>query len=88
MSEARRVWPGVELLHTNAQAALTSLVYNRGASMKDIDSRREMRLLGPAIKARDYDQIAQLIRGMKRLWPNVRGLLARRELEAVMVERQ
>lgn len=84
---ALRMWPGLALLHDKAQAALVSLVYNRGPSLADTDRRREMRELGPAIKARDYTAIARLIRGMKRLWTDAPGLLKRREREAVLVER-
>lgn len=87
-NQARRAYPGLELLRETAQAAIISLVYNRGSS-KVGDNRREMKELGPAIKAQDYQEIAFLLRAMKRLWKgtiNERGLSARREAEAIMVE--
>lgn len=86
-SQARRMYPGLDLLHTNAQAAIISLVYNRGPSLKATDKRSEMRQLVPVIQAGDYGRIAELLRKMKRHWPGT-GLVARREREAVLVERQ
>lgn len=76
-------------LRPNACAALTSLVYNRGAAMTG-DSRREMRnLRDNCIPKQDYACIASEIRSMKRLWQgtvNENGLSARREAEAILVE--
>lgn len=77
-------------LTPNACGGLVSLVYNRGAAMTG-DSRREMRnirdvCLGPSP---NYTCIAQEIRSMSRLWRgtvNERGLTARRESEAILVE--
>lgn len=82
------VFPGSERLHPKAQAALVSLLYNRGASMAEIDSRREMRELRPAIILRQYLVMRDLIRSMKRLWEGEKqgGLLKRREEEAHMCQ--
>lgn len=90
--QASGIWPGLHLLHTNAQAALVSLVYNRGADLTDrgrqrdpLDRRLEMRDMVRQVHAKDYAGIAASIRSMKRLWP-AKGLIRRRETEARMVE--
>lgn len=86
---ARRTFPGFEKLRPNAQAALTSLIFNRGSSMAG-ESRREMRKIRDLVPAEDYKGIAGQIRSMKRLWPLSsdvgRGLQRRREAEAKLVE--
>jgi hypothetical protein len=84
----RRVFPGVERLPADAQAALLSLVYNRGAALEG-ERRREMRAIRPLAAAGDLGGIAAQIRAMKRLWdPRVLpGLIDRREREAQLVER-
>lgn len=70
-----------------ACAALTSTVYNRGASMTG-DSRREMRVIrDECLPSNDYSCVARELRSMKRLWRgtvNESGLSARREAEAVL----
>lgn len=94
-ARVKKTWPGSSLLHPAAQAALISLVYNRGASLTKqardpLDRRREMRELRGAIAERDYVLMAELFRSMKRLWmdasgkaiPKYAGLLARRDDEA------
>lgn len=83
----RRAYPGVEALPADAQAALLSLVYNRGAS-KSGASRREMKEIEALVEARDLAGIADAIRRMKRLWANsgLPGLLRRRDEEAQLVE--
>lgn len=88
-----RIWPGADRLHDKARAALVSLVYNRGPSLVDsqkqpvLQTRREMRALGPAILAADYARIATLIEDMRRLWEGkgLDGLLRRRSNEAALV---
>ena len=74
-------------LPPDAQAALLSIVYNRGASLTG-DSRREMKNIVPLVSNKDLRGIAAEIRSMKRLWttPATRGLITRREKEAVLVE--
>lgn len=88
-ARVKATWPGASLLHPAAQAALISLVYNRGALLtrqaKDpLDRRQEMRELRGAIAERDYGRMAELFRSMKRLWvgTNQGGLLKRRDAEA------
>jgi GH24 family phage-related lysozyme (muramidase) len=81
------LWPGMNSLKENAQIALVSIVFNRGASTKG-SSRDEMRNIKPLVLAKDYKGIAKEIRSMKRLWvgKNLDGLLKRRDSEADMVE--
>lgn len=85
--QAQRMYPGLAELRPHAQAAIVSLVYNRGASLRDIPSRLEMRQLTDAIARKDYTRMAALVRSMKRHWPGT-GLVARREREALMIERE
>lgn len=83
----RKAYPGVEALPHDAQAALLSLVYNRGSSMQNTDRRKEMRAIRGLVTARDLDGIAGQIRAMKRLWDESRlpGLYKRRDAEADLV---
>lgn len=79
----RNGWDG---LPADARGVLTSLVFNRGASMGG-DRRREMRALRDECVPRgDLQCMAAEIRSMKRLWPDLRGLQLRREDEARLVE--
>lgn len=82
-----RAYPGLDALEPDAQSAIVSLVYNRGTSMANRDSRREMRELRDHIRNADYAAIAQSLRDMKRIWAgrNLAGLLKRRDAEAAMV---
>ena len=87
----RKTFPGVEKLPPDAQGAILSLVFNRGASLKAGDgSRTEMAAMVPLIKAGDLKGIAAQFRSMKRLWqgkPGLAGLLKRRDKEADMIEK-
>jgi len=69
---------------------LVSLVYNRGTSMADTaanpGSRKEMREIRDAIAAGRFSDIPDLLRAMKRLWPESSGLRDRREREARLFE--
>lgn len=82
-----KAYPGVEKLPADAQAALLSLVFNRG-TRKSGSTRREMKALGPLIANADLDGIATQILSMKRLWEGkgLDGLLRRREREATLVK--
>lgn len=82
-AKTRKAYLGVELLYADAQAALLSLVYNRGVKMSGA-SRREMKALKACVEAQDYTAIAEEIRAMKRLWEDkgLDGLLKRRDAEA------
>lgn len=79
------VFPGFEKLPLDAQGALVSLVYNRGTNLEG-ERKKEMRAIRDLVPAGDLAGIAREIRAMKRLWPNVQALGARREAEAALVE--
>ena len=84
---AQRTLPGFNELRPNAQAALVSLVFNRGSSMAG-ESRREMRKIRDLVPHKDYTGIAAQIRSMERLWRGTDvgdGLIRRREAEAKLV---
>ena len=87
----RRAFPGFDVLPLDVQGALISLVYNRGAGMKDspgTDNRKEMRAIWDLVASGILVGIADEIRAMKRLWigKGLDGLLRRREAEAMLVE--
>jgi hypothetical protein len=82
----RSTYKGLEKLPPDAQGALLSLVYNRGGAINDSDGRKEMKALVPLVAAGDLKGIAVQLRSMKRLWPTLPGLIARREKEAMLVE--
>ena len=84
-SLAERAFPGVSELTQNAQAAIVSLVFNRGTSFKGT-SRLEMRELRNIISSsKDYSAMAQQIKNMKRLWDKNSGLVGRRDREAKLI---
>jgi GH24 family phage-related lysozyme (muramidase) len=87
VAQTTRAFPGFEQLPPDAQGALVSLVYNRGAGMQG-DSRREMRAIRDAVPRGDLKEIANQLRLMKRLWvgKGLDGLLKRRDAEAALVE--
>lgn len=87
-ADTARVYPGVEDLHPNAQAALLSLVYNRGTSLSG-SRRREMAAIKELVAQKDYAGISEQIRSMKRLWEDrgLDGLLKRRDDEARLVRK-
>jgi len=82
----RQVYDGIDGLFPDAQAALLSLVYNRGVSMSGT-RRKEMAAIRPLVLQQDYPAIAQEILNMKRLWAGkgLDGLLNRRDAEAALV---
>lgn len=91
--KVNNTWPGAIRLHPKARAALISCAYNRGTSLTKrasdpMDRRREMRDMQEAVSHRDYRQMAQLFRSMKRIWEGrgLSGLLRRREREAELCE--
>lgn len=82
-ASTRKAYPGIEKLFADAQAALLSLVYNRGTSMSG-SRRKEMAAIRALVLQQDYAGITQEIRNMKRLWTDrgLSGLLQRRDDEA------
>lgn len=81
-----KIWPSVESLCPNAQVALTSIVFNRGASLKG-SSRIEMLEIKNLVPQKNYKAISDQILKMKRLWvgKNMDGLLKRRDEESKLV---
>ena len=76
-------------LHPHSNGALTSLVYNRGPSLANTDSRKEMRYIKYNISVNRADKVPEDIRSMKRLWSysKLKGLHTRRDAEAKMFQR-
>lgn len=79
----RKTYPGADKLPPDAQAALLSLIYNRGAGL-DGPKRVEMANIKRHVKNADLEGIARELESMKRLWvgKGLPGLLARRDTEA------
>ena len=74
-------------LKPDAFGALVSLTYNRGASYsKEGERYREMRAVKAHLASHRPDLVANDIRAMKRIWPDVPGLQRRREREAALFE--
>lgn len=84
-AKTREVYPGIEFLPPDAQGAILSLIYNRGTATEG-ENRKEMLNLKKWIAEQKLSKIAEEIRSMKRLWPNITGLISRREREASLVE--
>jgi GH24 family phage-related lysozyme (muramidase) len=81
----KAAYPGIEKLPPDAQAAILSLVFNRGAGMDNTDKRSEMRALRPAVASRDLVTMSNLLLRMQRHWSKTSGLFTRRAKEAQMV---
>ena len=79
------VYPEAEKLHPDAASALLSLVFNRGTALKG-DRRVEMADIQSALKQGNLEEIPDLLRSMKRLWPETAGLRIRRDDEASLFE--
>lgn len=79
------------LLGPDCLGALVSLTYNRGPSFNaDGDRFREMRAIRLHMTNREFRSIPAELRSMKRIWQgdaNAKGLVVRREAEAVLFER-
>ena len=82
----RATFPGVGKLPADAQGAMLSLVYNRGAGLAG-DRRREMAEIARLLRvdAPDLDAVADQFESMKRLWPDMKGLRDRRQREADVI---
>lgn len=79
----RRTFHGFDNLRPNAQAALVSLVFNRGNSMAG-PNRVEMRAISDLVPRQDYSAIAGQFRKMERIWVGTeiqKGMTRRREAE-------
>lgn len=80
--------PNTEKLSGDCFGALLSLTFNRGPSFdRDGDRYREMRAIKIHMAAGNFAAIPGELRGMKRLWPDIKGLRDRRDREAALFER-
>ena len=97
--QTKKAFPGLTGLPAGTQAALLSLVYNRGGGMgkekKDkkgnvkLDRRFEMRAIRTAVTFLDLPEIAKQLRAMERVWKGSdieKGMKIRREDEAGLVD--
>ena len=81
--------PTFDALPADAQGALVSLIYNRGASMTGSRNAEKRDIRDVCLPAADVRCIATKLRAMCRLWagtPNGQGLCNRREDEARLAE--
>lgn len=75
--------PTATALAPDCLGSVVSIAYNRGASFNLPGDRYiEMRDIKAHIDNRQFIAVEADIRGMKRLWPNVKGLRDRRDAEA------
>jgi GH24 family phage-related lysozyme (muramidase) len=91
LDRARGPYPQIDQLPPARQAALASLVYNRGAGLQDSaprdrQNRREMREIQTLLAAGRLDEVADQIDAMVRLWDPAKaaGLIKRRRREATL----
>ena len=82
-----RALPNTNALSADSLGALVSLAYNRGASFNSKGPRyAEMRAIKDDMGSRTFPDVPTQIRKMKRLWPTVKGLRIRRDLEAQLFQ--
>ena len=81
-----RIYPQAETLPAPARDALLSLVFNRGTALAG-DRRAEMLGIQNCLRDGRTHDVPELLRSMKRLWPNTAGLQKRRDAEADLFER-
>lgn len=83
VGETEIALPNTQGLSPSSLGALVSLVYNRGACFNAQGPHYlEMRAIKVLMEAKQYDKVPDEIRAMKRLWPMIPGLQARRDAEA------
>lgn len=80
-----RAFPGVAELSENAQAAMVSLVFNRGASFKGSSRTEMLELKNIIASSKDYKAMEAQFKSMKRLWDKTSGLVGRRDREAAFL---
>lgn len=88
--EARvaKALPNTDRLSADCFGALLSLTFNRGPSFSNSGDRyREMRNIKAHMASGNFGAIPNEFRAMKRLWPNLKGLLRRRDREAALFQR-
>ena len=92
VAETERALPNASSLGPECLGALVSLSFNRGADKFTKPGERfsEMRAIRDHMQDRQFGRIPGELRSMKRIWikePNSRGLVLRREAEALLFER-
>ena len=84
-SMAQKRYDNFDLAPWAVREAMVSLTFNRGTSFKG-PSRTEMLEINNLMSQKKWDKIPEQFRKMKRLWPDVKGLIKRREAEAKFIE--
>lgn len=80
--------PNTDKLSPDCFGVLLSLIFNRGTSFNLAGDRyREMRAIKAHMQDRNFHLIPAELRSMKRLWPDLKGLQARRDREAALFEK-
>ena len=84
----RRLLPGFDELSPDCKGVILSIAFNRDAGGFNKPGPRwsEMRQIKAAIGSGELAKIPGLIRSMKRLWPDSKGLRIRRDDEAALFE--
>ena len=88
LQRTRSIYPQVDTLEPARRTALVSLVYNRGTRLQDKDpahqDRLEMRAIRDLLAAQRFDEVADQLDAMTRLWDPAKtaGLIQRRHDEA------
>ncbi|SDF31247.1 Peptidoglycan-binding (PGRP) domain of peptidoglycan hydrolases-containing protein [Bradyrhizobium brasilense] len=84
----RRLLPGFDELSPDCRGVILSIAFNRDAGGFNKPGSRwsEMRQIKAAIGSGELAKIPGLIRSMKRLWPDSKGLRIRRDDEAALFE--
>jgi hypothetical protein len=88
IAQIDKAMPNARQLSPDSFGALVSLGYSRGTACftKEGSQCEEMRRIRELVENRDFAGVPDQIRKMKRLWPNFRGLQARRDAEAALFE--
>lgn len=85
MALTRNLLPGLDKKYPYSFFAMVSCIFNRGTSISG-DTRVEMQNIHNAVTGKIKINkplpsfIAEQLRSMKRLWPNMKGLRDRREI--------
>ena len=88
IAATRVAYAELDALPALCQAALVSLVNNRGNSLEDSDRRKEMIQIRDALRVPQRQaKVPALFEAMKRLWPNSEGVRKRRDAEAELFRR-
>lgn len=83
-----RALPNVRELPPDSYGALLALIVSRGVTFDRAGDRyQEMREIRSLFESKRFAEVPVKIRAMKRLWPNMKGLIERREREAKLFEK-